>query len=99
MVHIMTVNLIVVIAHRANLAQHLHASAELFLQLPMNRLFGCLANFDTTTSRFDKGSVAKDIVSNYTDKLDKSFPVHHNGPGNVSIMRNLRLLPLCIFQC
>ena len=89
----MTVNLIVVIAHRANLAQHLHASAKLFLQLPMNRLFGGLANFDATASCFDKSSVTEYIVSNDTDKVEKSFLVHNDGPSNMPIMRNLRLLP------
>ena len=80
MVHIMTVNLIVVIAHRANLAQHLHARAELFLQLPMNRLFGCLSNFNAATSCFDKGPIAENIISNDTDKVEKILPRPQRSP-------------------
>lgn len=97
MVHIMTVNLIVVIAHRANLAQHLHASAKLFLQLPINRLFRSLSCLYAASSCFDKGSVTKNIVSNGTDKVEESLFVYNNRPGNVSIVRNLCLLPLSIF--
>ena len=97
MVHIMTVNLIVVVAHRANLTQHLYAGAKLFLQFSMNRLFGCLANFNAASSCFDKGTIAENIISNDTDKVEESLFVYNNRPGNVSIVRNLSLFPLRIF--